>query len=487
MKNLNFIKAFFFVALLTLTVISCNKKADVIDPNQEIEVSFSSTEMPKGGTKSSNADATADYASIVISGTTYTPSVYYLNGVAYTQGIKLTVGDYDVTQFLMMSDNNTPNDMSDDSIVSAAPEAGSQYAGFVSQPLNIQFHVSAFQKNEIPVEVLSFTSQEYQAFGFDWFTMNQTTVREQLFFGDISMKHPSDYVGSLYEQQTNGLQVDMPAIFKIKVYKNGSYVTEYSNESFLGEGDVLHVSYPDGDNTTDNFQFDLYILVKIGTGFDYKYFKSWNFTDDNLIPNGGDGVVDFVLGNAVATAPDFLLAPYMNLPLTATYEIIGAYAPGSLGGYVDAELTNVGNGYDFANGTFASWCADSETSINVGTAYNMDVYSSLYPDALPAFTAYADKWARVNWIFNHLDYYPGYTWGEVQGAIWKIMNNWNGQAAGGVPDADATVDQMVNDSQSHTDFTPLPGGWAAVVFVPEGTDPNSTSPNLQTMFVQVDP
>jgi hypothetical protein len=116
-----------------------------------------------------------------------------------------------------------------------------------------------------------------------------------------------------------------------------------------------------------------------------------------------------------------------------------------------------------------------------------NVYSSLYPDALPAFTAYADKWARVNWIFNHLDYYPGYTWGEVQGAIWKIMNNWNGQAAGGVPDADATVDQMVNDSQSHTDFTPLPGGWAAVIFVPEGTDPNATNPNLQTMFVQVDP
>ena len=164
MKNLHFIKAFFFVALIALTVISCNKKEDVIDPNQEVEVSFSSTEMPKGGTKSSNANATANYASVVISGTTYTPSVYYLDGVAYTQGIKLAVGDYNVTQFLMMSDNNTPNDMSDDSIVSAAPEAGSQYAGFVSQPLDVQFHVAPFQKNEIPIEVLSFTSQEFQAF-----------------------------------------------------------------------------------------------------------------------------------------------------------------------------------------------------------------------------------------------------------------------------------------------------------------------------------
>ena len=487
MKKLLFTKSFLFIALIAFFAVSCNKKDDTVDPNQEVEVKFTSTEMPKGGTKSSNADATADYASIVINGTTYTPAVYYLDGVAYTQGIKLPVGDYTVTQFLMMSDNNTPDDMTDDSIVSAAPEAGSQYANFVTNALDIQFHVDAFQKNEIPIEVLQFTSQEFEAFGFDWFTMTQTTVREQLFFGDISMKHPDDYAGSLYEQQANGLQVDMPAIFKIKVYKNGAFVEEYSNESFLGEGDVLHVAYPDGDNTTDNFKFDLYIYVKIGTGFGYKYFHSWEFTDDELIDNGGDGVVDFVLGNAIATTPDLLLAPYMNLPETCTYTITGSYAPGSMGGYVDATLDNVGNGYDFTNGVYASWCADEETSINVGTTYNMDVYSSLYPDALPAFTAYGEKWARVNWIFNHLDYYPGYTWGELQGAIWKIMNNWNGVATGGVPDADAVVDQMVTDSQSHTDFTPLPGGWAAVIFVPEGTDPNAANPTLQTMFVQVDP
>lgn len=85
-------------------------------------------------------------------------------------------------------------------------------------------------------------------------------------------------------------------------------------------------------------------------------------------------------------------------------------------------------------------------SINLGHVYTMGVYSSLYPDQMPAFTAYADKWARVNWLFNHLDNYPGHTWGEVQGAIWIIMDNWNGNAHSGVPTADAMTHQMANDS-----------------------------------------
>jgi hypothetical protein len=486
MKKIMNFRNVVMVLLVTFFAASCHK-ANEDDVSVLKEVSFSSKEMPKSGLKSSNAQENADYASIVINGTTYTPAVYYLDGVAYTQGIKLPVGDYTLTQFLLMTYNNTPNDMSDDSIVSAVPEVGSQYASFVNTPLEIQFHVGAFEKNEIPVEVLSFTSAEFEAFGFNWFTMSQTTVREQLFFGDISMKHPADYAGSLYEQQTNGLQVDMPAIFKIKVYRNDLFVAEYDNEAWLGEGDILHVAYPDGDNTIDHFRFDLYIYVKIGASFDYKFFHSWTFDDDELIDSGSDGVVDFVLGNAIATTPDLLLPPYINLPVSCTYTIGNTYAPGTQGGYVDATISGVGNGYDFNNGAFASWCGDLQTTIGVGVTYDMDVYSSLYPDLLPAYASYGEKWSRVNWIFNNLDKYPGYTWGELQGAIWKIMNSWNGSALGGVPSADATVDQMVNDSQSHTDFTPLPGGWAAVIFVPQGTPPESQNPNIQTVFIQVDP
>ncbi len=501
MKHFRLLKLFAIAALTTAVVASCNKAPAPVngDDNAPQEVTFSSPLAQKTGNKvagtinglksseANNDELKASYAEIVIDGTTYTPEVYYLDGVAYTQAIKLTPGNHTISEFMLMNDNNTPDDNSDDVIVSAAPKANSPYAAFVNHPLDYDITVTAFHKNQVDIEVLKFTPQEYTAFGFDWFTMSQTTVREQVFFGDISVKHPSDYAGSLYAQQSNGLQVDMPAIFKIKVYRNGAFLVSYDNEANLGEGDVLHVAYPDNANTTDHFRFDLYIYVKIGDTFGYKKFYSWTFDDDQKIPAGSDGVVDFVLGNSNATQPDLLLPPYMNLPESCTYKIVGNYGPGSLGGYVDAKLTNVGNGYDFTDGTYASYCADKDVTINAGHAYNMDVYSSLYPNLLPAFAAQPDKWARVNWLFNHLDNYPNHTWGELQGAIWFIMNNWDGQAEGGVPAADAVAHQMANDSQSHTDFTPLPGGWAAVIFVPHGTDPNQGTANLQTMFVQVDP
>ena len=489
MKKTRLLKKFAFVVLAALIASSCNKApTPASDTSAPQDVTFSSPQVSKSGTKSSAAfkdDLQISYASIVISGTTYTPAVYYIDGVAYTQAIKLAPGTYTVTEFLMMNDNQTPDDTSDDIIVSAAPDANSTYAGFVNHPLPFDFTVAAFQKNEIDIEILQFTAQEYTEFGFDWFTMSQVTVREQLFFGDISVKHPSDYAGSLYEGQSNGLQVDMPAIFKIDVYRNDAFLISYNNESFLGEGQPLHVAYTDADNSTDHFKFVLSILVKSGTDFVYKEFHTWTFDDDALIPNGGDGVVDFVLGNSNSTSPDLLLPPYQNLPVSCTYKITGRVAPGSMGSYVDAKLSNVGAGFDFANGTFASWCGDKEYHINKDS-YDMDVYSSLYPDQMPAFAAHADKWARVNWIFNHLDNYTGHTWGEVQGAIWIVMNDWTGPSEGGVL-YDAVSQQMASDSESHTDFTPLPGGWAAVVFVPQGTDAEAGTPDIQTMFIQVDP
>ncbi len=47
--------------------------------------------------------------------------------------------------------------------------------------------VMAFEKNEINVEILEFTAQEYSDFGFNWFTLSQTTVREQLFLATSAL------------------------------------------------------------------------------------------------------------------------------------------------------------------------------------------------------------------------------------------------------------------------------------------------------------
>ena len=121
-------------------------------------------------------------------------------------------------------------------------------------------------------------------------------------------------------------------------------------------------------------------------------------------------------------------------------------------------------------------------------ACHMDVYSSLYQDQLPLF-AQGGKWNKINWLYNHLDWYPGYHWYDIQGFIWLYdANPWNGQPLSGVPALTALSQQMKADADTYgASYSPLPGGWAAIIFVPAGTPHNATTATIQTMFIQVDP
>ncbi len=473
------------ISVLIAAVLFGCKKEETGPATQDVV--FTPKKMTKDGLKSSNSQ-TADYAKVVINGTTYYPEVFYLNGNTYTQSIKLPVGTYTISEFLLMDDNNTPDDMSDDIILEATPMAGSTYADFVTNPLTFDFTVEAFKKAEIQIEVLDFEAANYQEFGFVWFNAQENTVREQLFFGDLCVKHPDDYAGSLYANQTNGVQIDMPAIFRIDVYQNGTFFKSYNNEyhsdgsGWYGEGAPLHVLYNDRDGETDNFEFKLYILVADGNSFSYKLFHTWTFSDDQTISAGSDGVVDFVLGNCQLTDADLELPPYMNLPQTLTYTITNV--PAASGeGYFDADIQGVGAGYDIQNGTWPAYCGDYATLINSGTTYTMDVYSSLYPDDIPAFPhTNKDNYDKVNWLINHLDNYPTHTWSDIQAFIWKMVTDWDGNNSGLVGNwADHPVAQtMYADAMANgTGFEPLPGQYAMVVLA-QGT-------TIQLQIILVDP
>jgi hypothetical protein len=118
----------------------------------------------------------------------------------------------------------------------------------------------------------------------------------------------------------------------------------------------------------------------------------------------------------------------------------------------------------------------------------MDVYSSLYQEKLPIF-AQSTKWNKINWLYNHLNWYPNYNWYDIQGFIWLYDNPvWNGVAFDGVPNVTPTTIQMKADADAYgADYLPFPGGWAAVIFVPAGTAHNATSATVQTMMIKIDP
>ncbi len=483
-------KLFRYIALISsivfmLSMVGCQKGFNLSDDMKTMqEVSFSSKVMTGGEKSGLNvSDGTGvNYALIEIDSVEYRPEVFTLEGVIYTQAIKLPPGSYILNRFLMMNDNQTPDDYTDDIIMLAAPQEGSVFSAFVSQAAGFSFAVDNLKKANIPVEVIYFNPSDYTKFGFDFGVLPSTTIRQQSFIGNFNTCHVADYSGSLYAQQSGGLQNNMKAIFKIDVYRNGRFVETYGNESNKGDSAVV-VKYPDGDNTNDIFRFELWVYGKSGPAFQYKHIHTWTFSNDEQIAVEADGLVHFSMGGNSGGTNTFLFGPDVNLPTEVTFTINSPWAPGTLGAYFDASLSNVPMGASIGNGLYRSWCGTDSVSINTLYAYQMDVYSSLYPAAMPVYTNNVQRWNEVNWLFNHLDDFNGYTFEEIQGAVWLILNDWDGEGKENIPNQNSLMTQMAQEAKSHPAFIPVCGEKAAVVFVPKGTRPQAAIPLVQVVFI----
>jgi hypothetical protein len=320
------------ITLIAVLFAACEKKEKIIP---EAEVSFSISEVMNGfktgGCPDCPADAQGvllepDYLEITISETQGTPSgipggtsddvvhklnVFRMNGYMYTQTFKLgakedgSPKDYYVKKLLLYNNGPEPNVESDDVLIRATPELGSLYAGMVSRPVEMSFSVGPFEKLQIEAQVLCFMPEEYLNFGFSWFAPTQIVVREFCFFGDICLNGdpwtPDDFEGSLYG---TGLAVDVPAIMRIVVKKNG---VEVPNSPFINLDNndqvivgPLCVKYPDILNAPDevfSFELQLYLPVS-GGGWAYQTYTTYTSTDGGPldVDQGDDGILDFVVG-----------------------------------------------------------------------------------------------------------------------------------------------------------------------------------------------
>ncbi|HAG17369.1 MAG TPA: hypothetical protein DCG69_12755 [Bacteroidales bacterium] len=476
-------KIFYLFLIFGLVAVSCNKPEEA---PLEQDVVFKATTSSTGFKAGTCDNADASYALVEIDNEIKQVGIIYLDGAIYTNTLKLAPGSHTISMFVLKNDNNTPNETSDDIEVLATPLTGANYASFVAHSLPFDFTVDAFMKTEVEIDVLCFEAADITDFGFAWFAVNKITVRELCFFGDFCTKYYEDYAGSLYAQQEYGLRHDMPAIFKIDVKRNGNPLVSYNNEAWLGEGAPLCVQYPDYDGVVDTYEFNLSILVKVGTLFQYKPFYTWTITDGGSLPNiGTDNVMDFVLGSCVPDA-DLILPPYMNLPIGATVRT-GSYSPGSLGTYFDVTLSNIGAGFDIQNGTYGVYCGDLQTSIYLSQTYNLNVFSSLYPAYVPAaFNLQKAVLDNINWLGNNLYRYPSYTYKDLQNAVWMLLGQLNETTDGGLGVPTALSIKMKNDALAYGDgFLPPVGGYAAVLFI--SPDATSTSRVLQLLFTLVDP
>jgi hypothetical protein len=496
---------------------SCKKDQPTTPTNGDTELVFDiNSILETGNLKSTTVDPPpcsqlkATTVKVTLNGPSYTTDtevtldVFYINvgGIdkPYTKGLKVIPGTYTVKEFLVF--NNSTSTPSVATLLSATPHLNAPYAEFLSSPtksVNLTFPVEAFKKNEFKMEVVCYTPEVYENFGFNYFQIEDIIVRTQYFFGDLCIKDVNEYTGTLYS--TQGLKLDLAAIFKIKVKRvtAGGVVQnyEYTNNVVAdipglgvrnpGEYPVK-VEYGDFKNSTDHFTFELWVLVRQGTGTDYKLFQTWNFDDISNITEGTDNVVDFVIGNCVQSETDYHFEPYINLPNTCSFSVVMG-----TNSYLDATLGNfspAGN-YDIYPGLNQVYCGDLGNFVSLNTPYTMKVYSSLYTQDIPAIYTIAKgmHWGRLNWLINNLDQFPGHTWQDVQAAIWRQNNNWTGPAQNGITYS-TTAQNMYNEMVIHggtladptTWFSPLPGGWACVIFIDSNAG-NAT----QLEIIKIDP
>ena len=365
--------------LILLVVFGCKKETAEIE-GQEPGVVFKILEIdPENNIKSSASwECPTDddgyllesaFAEIVIDGETYTPEVFRVNGKLYTQAIKFDVQPNEtktcnVTQFLLKAADGT--------LVMAGPEKDAEFSEYVSKAIPFTFIVEGFTKVETDVDVICFLPEYYLRYGFEWYSVSEIVIREKCFFGDICV-NPADYENSDYENQSTGLQVDMPAIAEIVVKKDGVEVenspfTNASDDMGWGVGQPLCVQYPDDINVDgEEFTFELFILVHDGQGgFEYELKHTFTATDDgplDVIDNGNDGVIDFVLGNCVFNDPNNITID-LELDWPLNCETAFAYNENSSICFLDLSEINT-NRWGWTSGMFY----ENES------AYQFDLYA----------------------------------------------------------------------------------------------------------------
>ena len=521
MRNLKLALTIFIVLGSLSLFVGCEKEVEEM-ADLQFQISNVSDQLIKKSVNLKSENVTipiedipcsnhrASYVEVTIDGSIYTAGTFYIieggHEVLYTQTFPIHPGNHTVQDFKVFYDGGTPDLKSDDVLISATPHSGSDFAKYVNNPLTFDLTVVVDQKTPFAMEVVCYDDDFAVNFGFAYAGVTEIKVHGLNFFGDFCIKNKADYEASLYATQSNwavlnGSYYDAPAIARIELWHKkdaGDWIHEEDFEN-SSDGETIKVIYDDHKQVLDSIELKLYVYVKLGHDYGYKYFMSILLKDDEkpaqtTDPNPPYGKTTYYALGGCAINPDYELPGYMTLPETATYKIVGDHSPGSMGGYVDAQLSNIEPYYEIGNGLYDSYCANHLIPITKDIEYDMDVYSSLYLEQIPAY-ARSEQWAKINWLINHIglpgseNLYGNYSWSDFQGAIWLLEDTpWNGLALDGVPDMTSTMEQMAVDASSNYDgYTIPPGGWACVIFIPTGTPPGEVTPSVQTMFIRIDP
>jgi len=130
---------------------------------------------------------------------------------------------------------------------------------------------------------------------------------------------------------------------------------------------------------------------------------------------------------------------------------------------------NIG-GDSFLAGDYNAWCIDLYKNLANGECFDANVFS-LYDENLPEVVKIPGNIGAVNWIVNQDFISQGYTFGEIQWAIWELLetNNDVDFCCLGTWD-EKNGNDIVEMAKDHKDFEPSCGELLGIAILPTEDD-----------------
>lgn len=123
------------------------------------------------------------------------------------------------------------------------------------------------------------------------------------------------------------------------------------------------------------------------------------------------------------------------------------------------------------SGNYGAWCIDDDLGIALETCYeNVGVFAST--ETLPDVFEYPENFDKVNWLLNQGYVSSGYTYGDLQFAIWKLLDDVRADECLDCNLGDWDIDraeglvQLAMDNGN--DFIPDCGEYVGIILIPDG-------------------
>ncbi|MBN1797866.1 MAG: hypothetical protein JW822_04790 [Spirochaetales bacterium] len=233
---------------------------------------------------------------------TYELVLYNINGQFITESLTLNTGDYNLTQYLVIDD--------DQNVIFAAPLEGSNLAELVSDPLPIQFTVFNNVTTSVNVEVLPTEGSTAQDFGYAVYTFD-------VIYADLV--YPQETIITTHKPGPDGiLDTADDEIGGITVQTYRDFYSDNWKHFYDGPG-ADGVWLTDDDEIADWWwcRTDTYGSMQVGPGPDGLWFTTddtisgWNDWSDPAIERSyGDPGADGEWFTADDVMRDYCLKEY---------------------------------------------------------------------------------------------------------------------------------------------------------------------------------